>query len=111
MKTFDFDKFSKSAWLGSRRNYAWNKYPDVITAAETAKDILAEHKFNAPPVGDEQCLCGWSGDSWGDHIREVLTPAEETPEVEPEAPKRPRKKAEKASEDVPVEVEATEDAE
>lgn len=105
MKSFDFDKFSKSAWLGSRHNSGWQKYPDVITTDDSAKGILAEHKFNAPPSGDERCLCGWSGDSWGDHVREVLTPEPVQATGAPETVRKPRKKApEKASE-------AAEDAE
>lgn len=94
MKSFDFNKFSRSAWMGSRHNTGWRKYPGIVTTDDSAKDLLAEHKFNAPPSGDEQCLCGWSGDSWGDHVGEVLAASQKAAEPREAAPKvKPAKAA------------------
>ncbi len=102
MKEFDFDKFSRSSWIGSSLNRAWKRY-GVKTHSDSAKDERGEHNFLTPlPTNPERgyterCSCGWSGECWADHLAErvegtteAVEPSAET--VEEEVEEKPKKR-------------------
>ena len=78
----------------------WDAYNDAAIKswrhATENSEILAAHRFARPfdLNGGEGCMCGWRGESWGDHLNEQLNPPPVVvDEVEEVKPRRRKAKA------------------
>lgn len=85
MPTIDFDwgKFNDSQWTGLPKNNHWKKYPqwesEVVSSnpdkwdPELA-DLKQAHRFMGYKVDQwyDAAGCTGTGDTWADHIKDVL---------------------------------------
>jgi hypothetical protein len=73
-----------AAVLGATTSRRWEPLPipEPRTPAEAVRRVLIYHR-GALKVGTfgEECLCGWEGESWADHVAPLLVRAAHTMEV------------------------------
>lgn len=62
----------------------WRPIPlrEPQTAADAVRRVLAYHRdVTAPDRFADECLCGWQGERWQDHVTPLLVRAAQTLEV------------------------------